>query len=266
MKPASPSPVASRHHAVTPSLVLAGILAGVLAGGSALAEPAPLRATAPAASPMPAPAAKPAVAMASGKVLETMDAANYTYARVQTPAGEKWIAGPQTAMKVGDTITWAPGNEMKDFASKSLGRTFESILFVGQIVVGGAPGAAAVGAAHGALSGKAADAPEVKGVAKAEGGMTIAEIYDGRAKLEGKEVVLRGKVVKFNAGIMGRNWLHLRDGSHGAAGDNDLTVTSAASAAVGDTVVVRGKVSLNKDFGFNYRYDLMLEDAKVTVE
>lgn len=280
MKSDSPSTVSSRPLFMLLSVFLSGVLCGALGASPAMAEPAPLRASEPSAKsmPLPAPGAKPAAAMESGKVLETMNAASYTYARVQTAAGEKWIAGPQTTVKVGDTVTWPRGEEMKNFASKTLGRTFDSIVFVGSIVVGAAPGAAAstapgsaseaaaVAAPHAALSGKPAAGPEVKDVAKAEGGMTIAEIYDGRAKLEGKEVAVRGKVVKFNAGIMGRNWIHLHDGSRSVAGDFDLTVTGNGNAAVGDTVVVRGKVVLNKDFGFNYRYETMIEDAKVTVE
>jgi hypothetical protein len=65
---------------------------------------------------------------------------------------------------------------------------------------------------------------------------------------------------------MGKNWLHVRDGS-GAEGTNDLTVTTAgAMPNVGDTVVVTGPVVLNKDFGMGYQYDVLIEDAQVTVE
>jgi hypothetical protein len=65
---------------------------------------------------------------------------------------------------------------------------------------------------------------------------------------------------------MGKNWLHVRDGS-GAEGTNDLTVTTAAHLpSVGDTVLVTGQVSLNKDFGMGYAYDVIVEDAEVKVE
>jgi hypothetical protein len=78
--------------------------------------------------------------------------------------------------------------------------------------------------------------------------------------------VFRGKVVKTNPNIMGKNWLHVRDGS-GAEGTNDLTVTTAGTAPnVGDTVVVKGTVALEKDFGMGYQYDIIVEDAEVTVE
>ena len=77
-------------------------------------------------------------------------------------------------------------------------------------------------------------------------------------------MTIRGKVVKYNGGIMGKNWLHLRDGSGKAeANDNDLTVTSQDTAAVGDVVVVKGVVRVDKDFGAGYAYPVIVEDAKI---
>ena len=76
---------------------------------------------------------------------------------------------------------------------------------------------------------------------------------------------IRAKVAKFSPEIMGTNWLHLQDGT-GAAGTNDLTITSAATAKVGDTVLVKGVVTTNKDFGFGYKYDVIIEKADVTIE
>jgi hypothetical protein len=107
---------------------------------------------------------------------------------------------------------------------------------------------------------------DVSGIAKADGGKTVAEVFAEKDALAGKQVTLRGKVVKSNTGIMGKNWIHVRDGS-GAEGTNDLTVTTVtAQPNVGDTVVITGPVSLNKDFGMGYQYDVIVEDAQVTVE
>ena len=107
---------------------------------------------------------------------------------------------------------------------------------------------------------------DLSGIAKADGGKTIAELFAEKDQLAGQQVVVRGKVVKSNPDIMGKNWLHLRDGS-GAEGTNDITVTTAGAVpAVGDTVLVKGSVSLNKDFGMGYVYDVIVEDAEVTVE
>jgi hypothetical protein len=105
------------------------------------------------------------------------------------------------------------------------------------------------------------------GIAKAEGGKTIQEIFDEKAALAGSKVTVRGKAVKVNAGIMGRNWVHIRDGS-GANGDNDLTVTTTSPSLpdVGDLVLVTGTVALDQDFGVGYQYAVILQDAELTLE
>jgi hypothetical protein len=107
---------------------------------------------------------------------------------------------------------------------------------------------------------------DLSGIAKADGGKTVAEVFAEKNALAGKPVIVRGKVVKVNAGIMGKNWLHVRDGS-GAEGTNDLTVTTAGELpALGATVVVTGPVTVDKDFGMGYAYDVIVEDAAVTVD
>ena len=106
---------------------------------------------------------------------------------------------------------------------------------------------------------------DVGKVQRAEDGKTVAEIFAGKEDLAGKQVLVRGKVVKFLPQIMGKNWLHLQDGS-GSEGTNDLTVTTTGLAEVGDLVLVNGTVSVNRDFGYGYSYEVLLEDAEITVE
>jgi hypothetical protein len=130
------------------------------------------------------------------------------------------------------------------------------------------PPAAAAGAGkiHPLPSDEPGARAKVTGIAKAEGGKTIAEVYAEKDQLAGKTVTVRGKVVKANANIMGKNWLHIDDGS-GTEKTNDLTVTTAGTTpAVGDTVVVTGTVALDKDFGMGYRYIVIIEDADVQIE
>jgi hypothetical protein len=167
---------------------------------------------------------------------------------------------------VGDEVDLPTnGMPMRNFESKALGRTFEVIYFVNAITGAGATdAAAAVAKAHGTVPAAAAGV-DLAGIARADGGMTVAEIFQAGKDARGREVVLRGKVVKYNGGIMGKNWLHVRDGT-GAAGTNDLTVTTMDQARVGDTVLVTGKLSADRDFGYGYKYDLLIEDAKVVVE
>jgi hypothetical protein len=204
-----------------------------------------------------------------GKVLETMNAGTYTYVLVDKGSGEQWWAAPKFEVAVGDPVALPQnGMPMKDFESPTLGRKFDVIYFATAIEkLDGSEIASAVEKAHGAARKMAPELEVAKGsIAKAEGGMTVAEIFRGGKDLAGKEIVLRGKVVKFNGGILDRNWIHLRDGS-GGEGTNDITVTSAeGSAKVGDVVLIRGTLVADKDFGYGYKYDLLIEEAEVTVE
>lgn len=120
---------------------------------------------------------------------------------------------------------------------------------------------------HPPLTSSAADGDKMdfSGIEVPDGGTSIASLYADKTDFSGKEILVRGKVVKFNPGVMGKNWIHLRDGT-GVEGTNDLTVTTNSVVDVGDVVLVKGALSVDKDFGFGYEYAVILEDADVTVE
>ncbi len=229
----------------------------------------------PATAALPARAAQPEDPQVTGTVAETMDAGGYTYVRLKTADGEVWAAVNRTTLKTGSEVTIGNAMWMDRFESKTLKRTFERILFGSLVAPGGVtalpPGhpatteAAAVQAPHAGVVSGAADVGDVK-VEKAPGkdGRTVAEIYASKATLKGTEVVVRGRVVKWNADIMGRNWMHLRDGSGSPEKrDNDITVTTTETVTKGDIVLVRGKLALDRDFGAGYAYPVILENAKV---
>ncbi|NTV13096.1 MAG: DNA-binding protein [Desulfobulbaceae bacterium] len=202
----------------------------------------------------------------SGKVAETMEASGYTYILVEKGTEKTWVAGPKSAVKVGDEVTVSEGSVMNNFESKSLKRTFEKIIFSPAIMVAGAGNAAV--ASKDPASHTQAPTPasvDLKGITKAKGGKSVAEIFAERSSLNGKSVLIRGKVVKTMSGIMGKNWLHIKDGT-GGAGTDDLVVTTSMTAKVGDKVLVNGKLASDKDFGSGYRYDAIVEDAEITVE
>ena len=94
---------------------------------------------------------------------------------------------------------------------------------------------------------------------------TVAAINQNTAALSGKTISAKGKVVKVNNGIMGRNFVHVQDGT-GDATSNNLIVTSKQTANVGDQVTVSGVVVLNRDFGSGYQYPLLIEDASITAK
>lgn len=104
-------------------------------------------------------------------------------------------------------------------------------------------------------------------VEKAAGanGFTVAELHGNREKLDGKTISVRAKVTKVSAGIMGKNWLHLQDGSGDSAkGSHDLTVTTQDLPALGEVVTITGTLRKDKDFGGGYRYDAIVEDGTVS--
>jgi hypothetical protein len=210
-------------------------------------------------------------AVATGKVTETMNAASYTYVCVDTGSENVWAAAPQFEVKVGDEVTIPQGDPMRNFHSNTLDRDFEVIYFVRGIL--GPNGLSPskrpqIGSGHPPIADSSAPANiDVSGIAKPDGGKTVAELFAHKSDLSGKEVTVRGKVVKFSANIMGKNWLHLQDGSGDAAAKtNDLTVTTSRTVKLADTVLVMGTLVVEKDFGFGYQYDVMIEEASVTVE
>jgi len=156
---------------------------------------------------------------------------------------------------------------MTNFESKTLNRTFAEVYFG---TLAGAPGTApaAMAAAPGsAPAGAPAPAPVlIAKVDKASGAdaKTVAEIWAQKAGLKEKTVSIRGKVVKYNPGVMGKNWIHLQDGSGDPAkSTHDITVTSMDTVAKGDVVTAKGVVRIDKDFGAGYTYPIIVEDAKV---
>jgi uncharacterized protein (DUF2344 family) len=96
----------------------------------------------------------------------------------------------------------------------------------------------------------------------AEQGITIAELIANKEKYAGKTVRVKGKVTKFNTKIMKHNWIHIQDGTE-YAGKFDLTATTDVEVAVGETITLEGKVTLDKDFGYGYLYEILLEDSKL---
>lgn len=213
-------------------------------------------------------AAAAGVSGVTGTVLDTMDAGGYTYMKLKTADGETWAAVKQAKVTVGSTVTIVNPMPMDGFESKTLDRRFDRILFGALAAPAAGADDAAVRASMAAQHAAAATGAEADGrisVTKAEGpeGRTVAEVFAQRAALKGKKVAVRGMVVKFSPRIMGKNWVHLRDGSGTAEGkDNDLTVTTGETVAKGEIVLVRGVLSVDRDFGGGYTYRVVVEDAQ----
>lgn len=103
------------------------------------------------------------------------------------------------------------------------------------------------------------------GLERPQGGLTVGEIFAQADTLMGKEIKVRGKVVKFNPSIMGVNWLHLQDGT-GTEGLNDLTVKTLSQAKAGDTVLVTGTLTTGGESFHGGNYSAVVENGTAIVE
>ncbi len=232
----------------------------------------------------------------SATIIESKDVTNYTYLLLEDKTGKVWAAIPKTPVKTGDEIAISDIAVMKDFHSKTLEKTFDIILFAvlsegcpfkeseGKIVSempsgmmpGKMPPAAMMSpgsAPHGAMPGmgdstKKSEAAfqDIK-VSKAVGedAYTIEEIYSKKEELSQKTIIVRAIVVKFMPQIMGKNWIHIQDGTGSAEkGNHDIAVSTLETVKTGEEVIVKGTLGINKDFGMSCAFSTLIEEASIT--
>lgn len=197
--------------------------------------------------------------MFSGKVVQTEKAGNYSYVQVEVNSSARvWIALPALDLKLGDEIKVPKGLPMYDFKSDALNRTFEELFFVDHII------RTATQSTQSVKSTK--NETKKINVKMAGSGLNIASLYDSREKFNNKIIEIRALVVKFSDKILGKNWLHVQDGSIANNGTNDLVVTTMQYVKVGDTVLIKGLLTLDKNIGSGYHYAVIIEDAQLSVE
>lgn len=194
------------------------------------------------------------------EVINVVQANAYTYLEVKEDSKEFWMAiAKSTSIEDGAILYFTRALEMKNFKSEDLDRTFETIYFVQE--VSDKP----ISMPHGisskpVMKRKSSKKDPSISIDPVSGGITIKELYANRESYNDKNVKIKGKVTKFNASIMGKNWVHIQDGTEY---DNnfDLTITTQAKVKVGNLVTFEGTISLNKDFGAGYSYEIIMEDA-----
>lgn len=199
-------------------------------------------------------------------VVETMNSGGYTYAKVNEAGNIYWIAGPQTDIVVGSPISFVEQMVMTDFNSKSLNRKFDEIVFVSTIVSSNKP---AQNSAHKdfkhdkeVVAVEAVSKPV--NISKNPDGYNVEELYAKKVDLNSKSIKLNATVVKVSKNIMGKDWIHLQDGS-GVAGTNDIIATSKNSTVkVGDIITASGVIKTDVDLGYGYKFSVIIEEAKFT--
>lgn len=202
-------------------------------------------------------------------VQEVIQATQYTYLKVSEGQSERWVAVTKLEAMPGDRYYYDKGLQMKDFHSKELNRDFETVDFInnisktplGQKEVAKVP---MLNAPHG-HSGKVA-VPQSQDVSiqKSAGELTIAQIFANPQQYANKQVEIKGTVVKVNKNIMGKNWIHLQDGT-GHNNKFDLTLTSDQVPTINQVQSFKGTLNLNKDFGAGYFYEVIVEDAELMI-
>ncbi|MBU0484605.1 MAG: DNA-binding protein [Proteobacteria bacterium] len=231
-----------------------------------------------------------------GKVLEVLSGGGFTFILLEHEGEKKWASAPSTKVEVNEEVTLLNATVFPDFYSKSLDRKFDNLIFASSIEgknpqsgtdQDAQPSRTRRSSANtsapsfqnalqeempATLTGETIEAGSAKAVvpfaelkierAPGSNGFTVAELFAKAPELDGKEIVINGKVMKFSPNIMGKNWLHIQDGT----GDpqqqtHDLVITSTESAENDTIVKIKGILRANKDFGAGYKYAVIVEEA-----
>ncbi|RLD39542.1 MAG: hypothetical protein DRI74_00425 [Bacteroidetes bacterium] len=195
-------------------------------------------------------------------VLETIDVASYVYILGKENGAKYWYATNVRDVNKGDTFFYDNPLVMKDFYSRELDRPFDEILFLSRIAKNpielNKPKTETVSKANGKIKTKQIEIS----IDKPDNTISIAQLFKQKDVFKGQEVIIKGEVVKFSPQIMNTNWIHIQDGTS-FNGKYDLTITSQENVNVGDILTFKGFIAVDKDFGYGYFYEFLMEEAEI---
>ena len=194
------------------------------------------------------------------QVIDKISAGGYNYLQVSENKNEYWIAVPTMEIEVGETVYFSKFMVMEEFNSPTIDRTFDEILFVEDARKSPTPDE--MKKIH---TGTTSSDKQQINVEPLADGKTVQQIYTDKSSLAGKDVKVKGQVVKFNKQIMKRNWIHIQDGT-GTENEFDLVITSDTDVNVGDVIIAEGTLAVDKDFGAGYFFPVIIENARINVE
>lgn len=197
--------------------------------------------------------------VSTGVVDEVLQATAYTYLHVNQGDESFWMAITKRQIQPGTTISFTNALEMNNFTSKDLSRTFDTIYFVDQISVHSDASMMTQSDTSPHRMKPILEKQEIS-VDPIQEGVTLAELYSNPANYADQTIIVRGQVTRANRAILDRNWFHVQDGT-GDQEHFDLTITTQDDAQFGETVTFEGKITLDKDFGAGYQYDVIMEEA-----
>lgn len=194
-------------------------------------------------------------------VNEVEQANVYTYLLVNENGQEYWMAIAKKEVEEGDVLYYTKSLEMKNFESKDLDKKFDKIYFVDKISERPEQMSTLVtkNNPHGQV--RLPKKSDIS-VTPVEDGITIEKLYSDKDQYSGAQIKIRGQVVKFTPQIMGKNWVHIQDGTSYDK-NFELTITTQDMVKRGDIVTFEGEITLNKDIGAGYAYELLMENGKI---
>ncbi|NND05425.1 MAG: hypothetical protein HKN87_03510 [Saprospiraceae bacterium] len=194
-------------------------------------------------------------------VEDFLHASRYTYLQVKEQGESFWIAVPFTEVEKGKRYFYQGGMRMENFKSKEHDRVFERLYLVDR--VSEIPSMDPIASDRGEIDmhgGKVK--PLTESIQPIEGGIGLAQLFSDPAKYNDQILLVKGQCVKVNQNIMGKNWVHLQDGSKDDSDDSlDLTITTKEEVQVGAVVSFEGKIATDRDIGSGYHFDIIMEEA-----
>jgi hypothetical protein len=183
---------------------------------------------------------------------EILNTDRYTYLYVTEGNRKFWLATSKMDAQKGRSYMYSGGLMKVNFESIEFKRNFDTIYLVSQVLDASLHTAGNATPQDIDVSQIAkTPMPEIKGAVK------IADLLLNKSKYKDKTITVRGVVTKVNNGIMGKNWVHIIDKS-----GKDLTITTNSVVNVNAVVAFKGKITLDKDFGAGYKYDIIMEEAE----
>jgi len=216
-----------------------------------------------------------------GKILEIKAAMGYKYLKIDEEGKELWIAIANAPVDIGDKIGYDKKTMMTNFKSKSLDQEFKEIFFASDVYLPKKVQQPKSMKEMLGLSQKEQDphagmgkgmtpdkdeTPAIPFVKKDT--YTVEEIHMWRKSLEGQTISLEGSVYKVSRQIMKLDWVHFGDGTGNEKKltDDLVFTTESTNIKAGDKVIAKGKVIVNKDFGYGYFYKVIIQDASFQVK
>jgi hypothetical protein len=192
---------------------------------------------------------------------EVLQSERYTYLNVTEGNQKFWIATAKKEASKGKIYLYQGGLLKTDFESVEFKRIFDTIYLVSNIIEATDHPGGDINEMPSTITGTPASEVSKSVTTAVKDAVKLSELFKNKNKYEGQVITISGTCVKVNNGIMGKNWVHIEDGSKSNGKLLNLTVTTSINIPVGSNVALKGKVSINKDFGAGYKYDIIMEEA-----